>query len=97
MALVWYFVPVFVVLSGLWVVVVKHKHLLVVLLGLEQVVVGGFCLILFLLVGFDSESYFSVMFLTFAVCEGSLGLALLVSLSRSYGNDYFGSFSVLQC
>ncbi len=97
MALVWFSVPLFVLVSGLWVVVVRHRHLLVVLLGLEQMVVGGFSLILFLLVCFDIEAYFSVMFLTFAVCEGSLGLSVLVALSRSFGSDYFSSFSVLQC
>nr|YP_271841.1 NADH dehydrogenase subunit 4L [Japyx solifugus]AAV33409.1 NADH dehydrogenase subunit 4L [Japyx solifugus] len=97
MVMVFYVVPVFILLSGVCVVIYNHKHLLVVLLGIEHVVVGGFFLVLFLLVGFDIEIYFSVVFLTFAVCEGSLGLSVLVSLSRSYGNDYFSSFSVLQC
>jgi len=97
MAFWFYLVPIFVLISGFIVVVSKHKHLLVVLLGIEHLAVGVFSLLLFLLVGFHTESYFSVLFLTFAVCEGRLGLSLLVSLSRVYGNDYFGSFSVLQC
>jgi NADH-ubiquinone oxidoreductase chain 4L len=32
----------------------------------------------------------------FSVCEGSLGLSILVSMIRSHGNDYFQSYSVLQ-
>nr|YP_010043669.1 NADH dehydrogenase subunit 4L [Tinda javana]QPD06990.1 NADH dehydrogenase subunit 4L [Tinda javana] len=46
---------------------------------------------------FYNEMYFSMMFLTFSVCEGTLGLSLLVSMIRSHGNDYFNSFSILQC
>ena len=33
----------------------------------------------------------------FSVCEGSLGLSILVSIIRSHGNDYFQSYNVLQC
>jgi NADH-ubiquinone oxidoreductase chain 4L len=38
-----------------------------------------------------------MFFLTFRVCEGALGITVLVSLIRTHGNDYFNSFSILQC
>uniref|UniRef100_A0A3Q2YWT0 NADH-ubiquinone oxidoreductase chain 4L n=1 Tax=Hippocampus comes TaxID=109280 RepID=A0A3Q2YWT0_HIPCM len=67
---------------SLWVFVAKRKHLLNTLLRLE---VLGY------------ESYFILFFLTLAACEGALGLALLVSIVRSHGNDCFRKFRVLQC
>jgi NADH-ubiquinone oxidoreductase chain 4L len=41
--------------------------------------------------------FFSLYFLTFSVCEGVLGLSVLVSIIRTHGNDYFINFSLLQC
>ena len=35
------------------------------------------------------ECFFVVYFLVFSVCEGSLGLSILVSIICSHGNDYF--------
>jgi hypothetical protein len=35
--------------------------------------------------------------LVFYVCEGSLGFSILVSVIRNHENDYFQSYSVLQC
>lgn len=43
------------------------------------------------------DLYFRLFFLTLAACEGALGLALLVSIVRTHGNDNFSSFSVLKC
>lgn len=43
------------------------------------------------------ELYFSIIFIVYCVCEGALGLAVLVSLIRTHGNDYFKRFSFLQC
>nr|AJF48482.1 NADH dehydrogenase subunit 4L [Sweltsa longistyla] len=45
----------------------------------------------------NCELFFSMAFLTFSVCEGALGLSILVSMIRTHGNDYFQSFSILQC
>jgi len=39
----------------------------------------------------------NINFLAFSVCEGSLDLSVLVSIIRSHRNDYFRSYSVLQC
>lgn len=43
------------------------------------------------------DLYFSLFFMTLAACEGALGLALLVSIVRTHGNDNFRSFRVLKC
>jgi NADH-ubiquinone oxidoreductase chain 4L len=53
--------------------------------------------IYFYLCSFNYSLFFFVYFLVFSVCEASLGLSILVSMIRSHGNDYFQSYSVLQC
>ncbi|CRL08764.1 ND4L [Clunio marinus] len=75
----------------------NRKHLLSMLLSLEFIVLSLFLMMYFFLNFYSSELYFSIMFLIFSVCEGVLGISILVSLIRSHGNDYFNSFSVLKC
>nr|AII41679.1 NADH dehydrogenase subunit 4L [Pedetontinus luanchuanensis] len=91
------FIGLSVVVSGMFVFISKRKHLLAVLFSLEYIMLGIFMLLVFLLVSFNMDIYFSLIFLTLAVCEGALGLSILVSLVRSHGNDYFMSFNSLQC
>nr|QLY90041.1 NADH dehydrogenase subunit 4L [Nemotelus notatus] len=82
---------------GVFVFVSSRKHLLSTLLSLEFIVLSLFLLIFIYLNYFNNEMYFCMMFLIFSVCEGVLGLSMLVSMTRSHGNDYFNSFNILQC
>nr|AIY61616.1 NADH dehydrogenase subunit 4L [Hodotermopsis sjostedti] len=82
---------------GFWVFCSDRKHLLITLLSLEFMVLVLFIVMYYYLCSFNYELYLVVIFLVFSVCEGSLGLSVLVSMIRSYGNDYYQSCSVLQC
>nr|QWZ46332.1 NADH dehydrogenase subunit 4L [Machla sappho] len=82
-------------MSGLYVFSMKRKHLLLMLLSLEFIVLSLYMVMFIYLGVFNNEYFFSMIFLTFSVCEGVLGLSVLVSLIRTYGNDYFQSFSLL--
>nr|YP_009001916.1 NADH dehydrogenase subunit 4L [Neochauliodes bowringi]AFB20498.1 NADH dehydrogenase subunit 4L [Neochauliodes bowringi] len=84
-------------MCGIWVFVSKRKHLLLMLLSLEFIVICLFSWLMWFLLVFNYEFYFSMVFLTFTVCEGALGLSILVSMIRTHGNDYFNSFSILKC
>nr|UFZ13446.1 NADH dehydrogenase subunit 4L [Ctenochauliodes nigrovenosus] len=84
-------------MSGLWVFVSNRKHLLLMLLSLEFMVISLFMFLIIFLLMFSYEAYFSMVFLTFSVCEGALGLGILVSMIRTHGNDYFSSFNILVC
>nr|YP_009261949.1 NADH dehydrogenase subunit 4L [Symplecta hybrida]AMN09064.1 NADH dehydrogenase subunit 4L [Symplecta hybrida] len=97
MMLIYWGLPIFLFFSGVMVFVFNCKHLLVMLLSLEFMVLSLFMMLFIYLNMFMYESFFSMMFLTFCVCEGALGLGILVSMIRTHGNDYFNSFSVLQC
>lgn len=86
-----------VILRGIWVFCSKRKHLLVTLLSLEFIVLRLFLILFSILNMFEYEIYFSMVFLTFSVCEGALGLSILVSMVRTHGSDFFQVFRVLQC
>lgn len=90
-------VSVFLFIVGGLVFVSSRSHLLSMLLRLEFIVLVLFFFLLGALNFIDYEIYFSIVFLTFSVCEGALGLSVLVSIIRAHGNDYFQSFSILQC
>nr|AYW52307.1 NADH dehydrogenase subunit 4L [Agrilinae sp. 1 ACP-2013] len=85
----------FTLFLGLLSFCLKYKHLLLILLNLEFIVLSLYFLISYSLSFYSYEFFFLMIFLTFTVCEGALGLSILVSLIRSHGNDYFQSFNVL--
>nr|QNS37158.1 NADH dehydrogenase subunit 4L [Prosopocoilus bulbosus mandibularis] len=85
----------FLYLMGLLSFCLNRKHLLMMLLSLEFVVVGLFLMMYVYLCVYSWEFYFLMVFLTMSVCEGALGLSLLVLLMRTYGNNYMISFNLL--
>nr|AXS65296.1 NADH dehydrogenase subunit 4L [Histeroidea sp. 5 KM-2017] len=82
-------------MSGIYVFSSKRKHLLTVLLSLEFIVLSLFILFMDSLFLMDYSFYNSMVFLIMSVCEGALGLSLLVSLMRVNGNDYFMTHNIL--
>nr|WRK83558.1 NADH dehydrogenase subunit 4L [Glyphodes pyloalis] len=80
---------------GNMIFVSKHKHLLIVLLSLEFMVLSVYFLLMMMFMYIDYDMYMLMVFLVFSVCEGALGLSILVSMIRTYGNDYFQSFNLL--
>lgn len=95
--LIYWGFPIFLFFSGVICFVFSCKHLLAILLSLEFIVLSLFIILFIYLNLFFFESFFRIIFLTFCVCEGALGLGILVSIIRTHGNDYFNSFSILQC
>nr|YP_008080715.1 NADH dehydrogenase subunit 4L [Artemia tibetiana]YP_010735567.1 NADH dehydrogenase subunit 4L [Artemia sorgeloosi]AFP72839.1 NADH dehydrogenase subunit 4L [Artemia tibetiana]AFP72852.1 NADH dehydrogenase subunit 4L [Artemia tibetiana]UZP16829.1 NADH dehydrogenase subunit 4L [Artemia tibetiana]UZP16842.1 NADH dehydrogenase subunit 4L [Artemia tibetiana]UZP16855.1 NADH dehydrogenase subunit 4L [Artemia tibetiana] len=71
-------------LLGLLIFSSSSKHLLVTLLSLEFLILLLFSLLMY-------SNHMSMMnaftFLSITVCEGALGLSVLVSLVRSSGSD----------
>nr|YP_008081549.1 NADH dehydrogenase subunit 4L [Ascalohybris subjacens]AGK07593.1 NADH dehydrogenase subunit 4L [Ascalohybris subjacens] len=81
--------------SGCLSYTLKRKHLLSMLLSLEFIVLSLFFMLIIYLMNYKFEYFFSMIFLTFSVCEGALGLSILVSMIRIHGNDYFQSLNIL--
>uniref|UniRef100_UPI0030FDFA2C NADH dehydrogenase subunit 4L n=1 Tax=Neopanorpa longiprocessa TaxID=757038 RepID=UPI0030FDFA2C len=95
--MIFVYVSIILLMSGIFVFSSKRKHLLVTLLSLEFIVLSLFMILFLYLNYYNYETYFSMVFLVFSVCEGALGLSILVSMIRTHGNDFFQSFSILQC
>nr|YP_009525297.1 NADH dehydrogenase subunit 4L [Palpita hypohomalia]AXS63733.1 NADH dehydrogenase subunit 4L [Palpita hypohomalia]QAT19930.1 NADH dehydrogenase subunit 4L [Palpita hypohomalia] len=90
-----YILVIIMFILGNMIFVSKHKHLLIVLLSLEFIVLSIFFFMLILFSYIEYDMYMLMVFLVFSVCEGALGLSILVSMIRTHGNDYFQSFSLL--
>nr|YP_008757790.1 NADH dehydrogenase subunit 4L [Catopsilia pomona]AFP58841.1 NADH dehydrogenase subunit 4L [Catopsilia pomona] len=80
---------------GNMIFVSKHKHLLIVLLSLEFIVLSIYLMMMIYFLMMNYNMYMLMVFLVFSVCEGALGLSILVSMIRTYGNDYFQSYNLL--
>nr|AXS64792.1 NADH dehydrogenase subunit 4L [Staphylinoidea sp. 4 KM-2017] len=86
---------IYMFMIGLVYFCMKRKHLLLMLLSLEFIILSLYYLLFLVLSDYNYEFYFNMIFLTMSVCEGVLGLSILVSLIRIHGNDYFQSLSIL--
>nr|YP_010515283.1 NADH dehydrogenase subunit 4L [Emerita talpoida]UXL87269.1 NADH dehydrogenase subunit 4L [Emerita talpoida] len=91
------FSSLFVVVSGVISFVLFRKHLLSTLLSLEFIMLGIYFFMSCCFIGMSNEIYFVLFFLSLVVCEGALGLSLLVVIVRTHGSDYFSSMSSLEC
>nr|YP_010960293.1 NADH dehydrogenase subunit 4L [Rhynchophorus phoenicis]WNH29326.1 NADH dehydrogenase subunit 4L [Rhynchophorus phoenicis] len=89
-----YLILIIMFFTGLIVVALKRKHMLLMLLSLEYTIVSMF-LMLFMFLNMFEDYYFSLIYLVMSVCESALGLSILVSMIRSYGNDFIMSFNSL--
>jgi len=72
-----------IVATGVYSFCVRGTHLLLVLLRLEYSSIGVFLLLVSVISG--DFIYFLLGFLIFLVCEGAVGLSILVAIRRSHG------------
>ena len=86
---------IFLFFRGVLTFSLTHKHLLMALFSLEFLVLVLFLSFFFFLLHFGFELYILLLYLVFAVCEGALGLGVLVRMVRSHGNDLLSRLSVL--
>nr|QVM79279.1 NADH dehydrogenase subunit 4L [Niphona lateraliplagiata] len=93
--LIYIILSVLMSLSGFILFTSKRKHLLIMLLSLEFIVVSLYLNMFIYFSLMNYEYFFLMVYLTMSVCEGALGLAVLVSMIRTHGNDYVLSFSSL--
>uniref|UniRef100_A0A7N4PX06 NADH-ubiquinone oxidoreductase chain 4L n=1 Tax=Sarcophilus harrisii TaxID=9305 RepID=A0A7N4PX06_SARHA len=80
-------------------VLIYRSHLISTLLCLEGIILSLFILITLLITHFHifSISIIPLILLVFSACEAGIGLALLVKISTTHGNDYVQNLNLLQC
>lgn len=82
-------------LIGNFIYSLNRKHLLIILLRLEFIMLNLFFLIYLYTVSLGNRIYFMVLFIVLRVCEGVLGISILMYIIRIFGNDYVRIFSVI--
>nr|YP_009582094.1 NADH dehydrogenase subunit 4L [Nassarius sinarum]QBK82117.1 NADH dehydrogenase subunit 4L [Nassarius sinarum] len=87
----------FGVFMALLALSLQYKHLLSVLLSLEAITMNLFIMLFALSTNITFSGETSLILITLGACEASLGLAILVAITRSEGNDYVSSFSMHKC
>uniref|UniRef100_A0AAU7GHC7 NADH-ubiquinone oxidoreductase chain 4L n=1 Tax=Mecysmoderes ater TaxID=3158840 RepID=A0AAU7GHC7_9CUCU len=88
MMMVYYLTFFTMFLSGLLAYILKYRHFLLMLLSLEFMVLSIYMFMFMYLAIFGMEGFFVMFFLAMSVCEGALGLSLLVMIIRSHGSDF---------
>nr|YP_011017952.1 NADH dehydrogenase subunit 4l [Anidiocerus bimaculatus]WQF69864.1 NADH dehydrogenase subunit 4l [Anidiocerus bimaculatus] len=86
-----FFFIFYLFLMSLLSLVLVRKHVLLCLLSLEFIILSLLYLILLYCLLFSYSIYIYLFFMVLYVCEGVLGLSVLVCLIRSHGNDYLNS------
>nr|UBU97371.1 NADH dehydrogenase subunit 4L [Asteronotus hepaticus] len=70
-----------------------NSHTLILLISLEALMLSLLTFMFSFILMYSSSYHLFLVLLTFAACEASLGLALLVSILRLRSNDFVTSFS----
>nr|YP_010692609.1 NADH dehydrogenase subunit 4L [Tricentrus davidi]WBV77350.1 NADH dehydrogenase subunit 4L [Tricentrus davidi] len=71
-----------------------RKHVFLCLISLEFIIVYLLMIFYLYCLMFFSSLYVYIILLTFYVCEGVLGLSLIVLMIRCHSNDYLSSISL---
>nr|YP_001974536.1 NADH dehydrogenase subunit 4L [Metaperipatus inae]ABQ95567.1 NADH dehydrogenase subunit 4L [Metaperipatus inae] len=87
--------PQLLVMIGCASFISKRSHILAILLSLEFIMLNMFWMMNIWLLIMEKEMFLSVVFLSITACEASIGLAILISMMRSHGNDYYNSLSII--
>ncbi|MDK0533716.1 NADH-ubiquinone oxidoreductase chain 4L, partial [Clostridium perfringens] len=76
-----------------------RSHLVASLLCLEGIMISLFIIAALIASNthFPLINIIPIILLVFAACETAVGLALLISISNTYGLDYVHNLSLLQC
>uniref|UniRef100_A0A0D9SBJ2 NADH-ubiquinone oxidoreductase chain 4L n=1 Tax=Chlorocebus sabaeus TaxID=60711 RepID=A0A0D9SBJ2_CHLSB len=76
-----------------------RSHLISSLLCLEGIILSLFIVSALTALNIHSllANIIPITLLVFAACEAAVGLALLISISNTYGLDYIHNLNLLQC
>uniref|UniRef100_UPI00315CAEAF NADH dehydrogenase subunit 4L n=1 Tax=Centrotypus assamensis TaxID=3038120 RepID=UPI00315CAEAF len=80
----------FLMFFGVLSLVLIRSHVFLCLVGLEFIIIYLLLIIYFYCLLFSSF-YVYVIFMVFLVCEGVLGLGLVVLMIRCHSNDFLNS------
>nr|YP_010924958.1 NADH dehydrogenase subunit 4L [Chanohirata theae]WKB17936.1 NADH dehydrogenase subunit 4L [Chanohirata theae] len=86
-----YYFMFYIVSVSIVSLILVRKHIFMCLLSLEFIVISLLVMYMYYFLMFISGLYLMVLMMVFFVCEGVLGLSVLVNMIRLVGNDYVSS------
>nr|UFA47112.1 NADH dehydrogenase subunit 4L [Mitjaevia diana] len=86
-----FYFALYIFMCSILSLMIIRKHILLCLISLELIVLSLLLQILFYCLMFNYSFYMYLFMMTFYVCEGVLGLSVLVYMIRCHGNDYINS------
>nr|YP_010236200.1 NADH dehydrogenase subunit 4L [Melinna cristata]QTD82974.1 NADH dehydrogenase subunit 4L [Melinna cristata] len=93
-----FFLIMLMTMTTMFTLVIQRKHLLMSLLALEGMILTlTFLIISSYGVSSTADIFLFIILLTFGACEASLGLALLVTMTRSIGTDMVNLLTSSKC
>nr|YP_010478329.1 NADH dehydrogenase subunit 4L [Nesophrosyne sp. 21 GMB-2012]UVI59773.1 NADH dehydrogenase subunit 4L [Nesophrosyne sp. 21 GMB-2012] len=84
---------IYMYIMSIFSLLLIRKHIFLCLLSLEYVVLSLLMMYSYYFI-FTSSFYMLIVMMVFFVCEGVLGLSVLVSLIRCHGNDFIMTLSM---
>nr|YP_006576238.1 NADH dehydrogenase subunit 4L [Sphaerotheriidae sp. HYS-2012]AFH54820.1 NADH dehydrogenase subunit 4L [Sphaerotheriidae sp. HYS-2012] len=87
----------FMMMVGVLIYVTNYKHVLIMLMSLEYMLLVVFMMLVECLCMLGGENQFLLIYIVFIVCESAVALGVLVTMIRNFGNDYFSSLCLLSC
>lgn len=85
---------IFIYICSLISLLIIRNHIFLCLLRLEFIVVSLLIIYFYSFIFLLNGIYMLIIIMVFFVCEGVLGLRILVRIIRCYGNDYLNSMSL---
>nr|YP_010561836.1 NADH dehydrogenase subunit 4L [Decolopoda australis]UYX57783.1 NADH dehydrogenase subunit 4L [Decolopoda australis] len=84
----------FIFMAGIYMYINFHKHILMMLLTLELLMLLTYLMMMINFSLMDLNLSLSLYYLSVSVCDGALGLSLLVKLIRTWSNDSMNLFTM---
>nr|YP_010478219.1 NADH dehydrogenase subunit 4L [Nesophrosyne sp. 302 GMB-2012]UVI59663.1 NADH dehydrogenase subunit 4L [Nesophrosyne sp. 302 GMB-2012] len=84
---------IYMYIMSIFSLLLVRKHIFLCLLSLEYVVLSLLMIYSYYFI-YTSSFYMLIIMMVFFVCEGVLGLSILVSLIRCHGNDFTMTLSM---
>nr|AIC09095.1 NADH dehydrogenase subunit 4L [Gasteruption sp. M19] len=90
-----FYLILFFIFMSFFMLMYFVKHLLMMLVVMEFILVGMMYFMFFVFNYLDMNYSFFIYFMVLGVCEGVMGLSLMVIMMRMFGNDYIKVLSLM--
>nr|UEE83308.1 NADH dehydrogenase subunit 4L [Petalocephala gongshanensis] len=88
------FLSMYMYMASMTSLLIFRKHTLMSMLSLEFMMMSLLLNVMLYCLMMKYSMYLFMMLMTFLVCEGVLGLGILVNMIRCQGNDFMNSMFV---